>query len=67
MGRGSSRRAQGGEYVKKKPDVQEARTMTKRDWQALHLAWTLCREIVVHGHKALDTFIDAMIESRGRE
>ncbi len=40
------------------------RELTERDWKAFYLVWTLLGEISAHGHKALETFIDAMCEQR---
>lgn len=47
--------------------AKSERPMTKRDWGALYLAWRLCEQIVLHGHRALDDFIDAMVELRATQ
>lgn len=36
--------------------------MSARDWKALYLVWRLAEQVVLHGHSALDDFIDAMVE-----
>lgn len=40
------------------------REMTAQDWKALYLTMRLSEQIVLHGSSALETFIDAMVESR---
>jgi len=42
------------------------REMTERDWKAFYLVFTLLGEISAHGARALDTFIDAMVEMRAK-
>ena len=42
------------------------KNLTAEDWKALFFVWTLFQEVATHGKPALDTFIEAMRETKVR-